>query len=109
MEWDDSLEIMSAEEFFVGIAKDRKSSSRKKCHQKKKTSDELFNEVKTKMVMRIYGVTRDKALEIITKIENEKLAAKEDKEKRRREKHGKRVSCSDDEELMSWEEFLDEE
>ena len=55
-------EIISAEEFFGEIDK---NSSPRCCQNGKSAADGLFAKMKVKMVMRIYGVSRAKALEII--------------------------------------------
>ena len=91
METDD--DIMSAEEFFGEINGGKKTP--RKCRSRGKKPEALFAAVKVKMVMRIYGVSRAKALEIIAKREGEKKAeASEDIE---REEPGR---------LMSAEEFF---
>lgn len=68
-------EIMSAEEFFGEIDNGRKSSSRMSLPRGKKSADDLFAKMKVKMVMRIYGASRAKALEIITTRDAAKAAA----------------------------------
>ena len=63
MKMDD--DIMSAEEFF-GEIDDSKTNPPSRRHQRGKSgADDLFTKMKVKMVMRIYGVSRAKALEII--------------------------------------------
>lgn len=71
METDD--DIMSAEEFFGGITGGKKSP--RKCRTRGKKPQALFAAVKAKMVMRIYGVSRAKALKIIANRENETRVA----------------------------------
>ena len=71
METDD--DIMSGEEFFGGLTGGRKAP--RKCRSRGKKPEALFAAVKVKMVMRIYGVSRAKALEIIAKRESETRAA----------------------------------
>ena len=71
METDD--DIMSAEEFFGEINGGKKTP--RKCRSRGKKPEALFAAVKVKMVMRIYGVSRAKALEIIAKRESETSAA----------------------------------
>ena len=66
--------IMSAEEFFGEPEKDKKPALSVKARGKRSKKD-IFAELKIKMVMRIYGVSRAKALEIIAKRENETRAA----------------------------------
>ena len=55
-------DIMTAEEFF-GIGKERKVPRRRNAAGKQ--GAELFAEIKIKLVMRLYGVTRDRAVKII--------------------------------------------
>lgn len=71
METDD--DIMSAEEFFGEIGEPKKAP--RKCRSRGKKPETLFAAVKVKMVMRIYGVSRARALEIIAKRESEASAA----------------------------------
>lgn len=71
METDD--DIMSAEEFFGEINGGKKTP--RKCRSRGKKPEALFAAVKVKMVMRIYGVSRVQALEIIAKREAETSAA----------------------------------
>ena len=58
-------EIMSAEEFFGEIDNGKKNPSRTHRSRGTKTAADLFTKMKVKMVMRIYGVSRARALEII--------------------------------------------
>ena len=58
-------EIMSAEEFFGEIDEGKKNVSRRSRVRGKSAADDLFAKMKVKMVMRIYGVSRAKALAII--------------------------------------------
>ena len=67
-------EIMSAEEFFGGIGNGEKNSSRTPRPRGKKTAKDLFAKMKVKMIMRIYGVSRAKALAIIAEREAAKTA-----------------------------------
>ena len=76
METDD--DIMSAEEFFGGLTDGKKAP--RKCRSRGKKPEALFAAVKVKMVMRIYGVSRAKALEIIAKRESEAKAAEKENE-----------------------------
>ena len=68
-------EIMSAEEFFGGIDNGKKNSSRTCRTRGKKAAEDLVTKMKVKMVMRIYGVSRARALEIIAEREAVKAAA----------------------------------
>ena len=56
--------IMSAEEFFGEVEKDKAPVRMGKARGKGSKTD-LFSELKVKMVMRIYGVSKKRALEII--------------------------------------------
>ena len=58
-------EVMSAEEFFGGLENEKKAPVRKGRGRGKKSANDLFAEIKVKMVMRIYGVTKAHALEIL--------------------------------------------
>ena len=58
-------ELMSAEEIFGELAYEKKAPVRKGRRRAKKSANDLFAEIKVKMVMRIYGVTKARALEII--------------------------------------------
>ena len=66
---------MSAEEFFGGLDNGKKDSSRTCRTRGKKKAEDLFTKMKVKMVMRIYGASRAKALEIITTRDAAKAAA----------------------------------
>ena len=69
-------ELMSAEEIFGELAYEKKAPVRKGRGRGKKSANDLFAEVKTKMVMRIYGVTKARALEIIAGRADEKRELK---------------------------------
>ncbi|MBQ7188672.1 MAG: hypothetical protein IJR99_04560 [Kiritimatiellae bacterium] len=60
-----------AEDFFTGIEKHAERGLQRSRTRGKKKPEELFSNVKVEMVMRIYGVSRTKALEIITTRESE--------------------------------------
>ena len=68
-------DIMTAEEFFGIPAKPSGRTPRKGRPLGKKKRDALFAEVKVKMVMRIYGVTKARALEILSGRAGEKKPA----------------------------------
>ena len=89
-------DIMTAEDFFGGFDEPKKAPRKARARGKKPKT--LFAAVKVKMVMRIYGVPRARALEIIARREAEKRAA-EDKESAREK----------DDRLMSAREFFGEE
>ena len=91
--------IMSAEEFFGGIDNGEKNSSRTHRLRGKKTAEDLFAKMKVKMIMRIYGVSRAKALAIIAEREAAKTA-----ENGKALKDGK--TGDTDETLLSAEEFF---
>ena len=65
-------EVMSAEEFFGGLETEKKAPVRKGRRRGKKSANDLFAEVKVKMVMRVYGVTKARALEILADRADEK-------------------------------------
>lgn len=65
-------ELMSAEEIFGELAYEKKAPVRKGRRRAKKSANDLFAEVKVKMVMRIYGVTKARAVEIIASRAEEK-------------------------------------
>ncbi len=64
--------VMSAEEFFGGLENEKKAPARKGRRRAKKSANDLFAEVKVKMVMRVYGVTKARALEILADRADEK-------------------------------------
>ena len=68
-------EIEIAEDIFDEIEKNGKIPVRGAKGRGKKQAKDLFAEVKVKMVMRIYGVTRVRALEIIAARKAELKAA----------------------------------
>ena len=65
-------DIMTAEEFFGGIQSDRGLGSMSSPRGRRGRAKKTFAEIKARMVMRIYGVTRAKAEKIIS----ERAAAK---------------------------------
>lgn len=76
--------MMSAEEFFdfdSGEKGPGKTAKRKA--RAKKSPDEFFEELKVKTVMRIYGASRARALEIIAGRDGERKALAAAKEKAR--------------------------
>ena len=75
MEMINDDEIMSAEEFFGELDNGKKNSSRTCRTRGKKKTEDLFTKMKVKMVMRIYGVSRAKALEIIAARDTANAAA----------------------------------
>ena len=95
------VEMMSAEEFLFGDGNEGKnSSSACRTRGKKKSEANLFDRIKVKMVMRIYGVSRAKALEIIAKREaGDATSAKGGA-------HGDGMDRRDDDSLMTPEEFF---
>jgi hypothetical protein len=98
METDD--DIMTAEEFFGGLAEQKKAPRKSRSRAKK--PEAILAAVKVKMVMRIHGVSRAEALQIIAKREAEKKAA--EAEEAAREQSGYRGDR-----LMSAREFFGEE
>ena len=89
--------IMTAEEFFGEVEKDNTPVRMGKARGKGSKTD-LFSKLKVKMVMRIYGVSKKRALEIIAGRAAEKaaLAAAKDKDgKRSRNDEGGFMSAAD--------------
>ena len=97
--------IMSAEEFFGEPVKDKTPARTGKARGKRSNKD-LFTELKIKMVMRIYGVSRARAMEIIAGRADEKLEMERAEE---RPSVRSRRRTSDDEELMSAADFFGED
>ena len=62
----DDDEIMTAEEFFGGIESDRGLGSMSSPRRRRGRAKNTFEDIKARMVMRIYGVTRAKAERIIS-------------------------------------------
>ena len=58
--------IMTAEEFFGGIQSDRGLGSTPSPRRRRGRAKNTFEDIKARMVMRIYGVTREKAERIIS-------------------------------------------
>ena len=58
--------IMTAEEFFGGIQSDRGLGSTSSPRRRSGRAKNTFADIKARMVMRIYGVTREKAEKIIS-------------------------------------------
>ena len=66
---------IDAEEFFDEMEKAGKVPVQKSKDGRKRSEKDLFTEIKVKMVMRIYGVSRVRALEIIAARESARKAA----------------------------------
>ena len=97
----DDDEIMTAEEFFGGIESDRGLGSMSSPRRRRGRTKKTFADIKARMVMRIYGVTRAKAERIISDRAAEKVAVLA-----AAKAPGAVDDCaSDDDELMSAEEF----
>ena len=94
------VEMMSAEEFLFGDGNEGKNSSSACRRRGKKPEANLFARIKVKMVMRIYGVSRAKAIEIIAKREAGDETAGNGGA------HGDGKNRRDDESLMTAEEFF---
>ena len=62
----DDDKIMTAEEFFGGIESDRGLGSMSFPRRRRGRTKKTFADIKARMVMRIYGVTRAKAERIIS-------------------------------------------
>lgn len=82
--------LMSAEEFFRGLEPESsgKTPARKGRSRGKKTKSDIFAELKVKMVMRIYGVSKARALKIIVG-----RAAEKRELERKKDKTGKKNDC----------------
>ena len=70
----DDDKIMTAEEFFGGIESDRGLGSMSFPRRRRGRTKKTFADIKARMVMRIYGVTRAKAERIISDRAAEKVA-----------------------------------
>ena len=66
---------IDAEEFFDEMEKAGKVPVQKSKDRRKRSEKNLFAEIKVKMVRRIYGVSRVRALEIIAERESARKAA----------------------------------
>ena len=100
-------QIMSAEEFFGEPAKD-KTPARTGNARGKRSNKDLFTELKIKMVMRIYGVSRARAMEIIVGRADERQEMERAKESLSACSR-RRPSDDEDEELMSAADFFGED
>ena len=97
-------EIMTAEEFFGETENNKGPSCTSRSRPRKRLAGKTFADIKARMVMRIYGVTRAKAERIISDRAAEKVAALA-----AAKAPGAVDDCaSDDDELMSAEEFFRE-
>ena len=94
--------MISDDEFFFEEKSGTKVPVHKGKARGKRSKRDLFAELKVKMVMRIYGVTRARAMEIIAGRAEE--AQEMERAKNRDERSEGRPS--DDEELMSAAEFF---
>ena len=95
-------DIMTAEEFFGGM-EPKKGNRIGACRtRRKKSARSIFLEAKAKMIMRIYGVSRTKALEIAAS--RGETANAGGNGKSRSMTKGRAASRDDD--LMSAEEFF---
>ena len=98
----DDDKIMTAEEFFGGFESDKGRGSTSAPRRRKACAKNTFEDLKARMVMRIYGVTRAKAERIISDRAAEKVAVLA-----AAKAPGAVDDCaSDDDELMSAEEFF---
>ena len=88
------IEMIDTEDIFDEMDRCSKVPVQKSKDRRKRSAKNLFAEIKVKMVMRIYGVSRVQALEIIAAREAARKAAK------------KEESCSAEDELMDAGTFL---
>ena len=93
------VEIKDGEDVFGLRLEERPAYTGKR--RKRKAKEDTFSEIKIKMVMRIYGVSRARAIEIIAGREAEKVALEAAKDEARER-------ASTDDRLMSAEEFFGE-
>jgi len=95
-------EIMTAEEFFGELEGAKGAGCAGGLQPRKRRAKNTFEDLKARMVMRIYGVTRAKAERIISERAAAKVAALA-----AAKAPGAVDDCaSDDDELMSAEEFF---
>ena len=95
-------EILTAEEFFGGIESDRGLGSMSSPRRRRGRTKKTFADIKARMVMRIYGVTRAKAEKIIS----ERAAAKTEAGAAAKAAGAAEDCGLGDVELMSAEEFF---
>ena len=69
------IEMIDTEDIFDEMARCGKVPVQKSKDRRKRTGKNLFAEIKVKMVMRVYGVSRVQALEIIAARESARKAA----------------------------------
>ena len=98
----DDDKIMTAEEFFGGIESDRGLGSMSFPRRRRGRTKKTFADIKARMVMRIYGVTRAKAEKIIV----DRAAKKAEAVAAADPDTSVSDRSSDDVELMSAEEFF---
>ena len=98
----DDDKIMTAEEFFGGIESDRGLGSMSFPRRRRGHTKKTFADIKARMVMRIYGVTRAKAEKIIS----ERAAAKTEVGAAADPDRALRSRGADEDEIMSAEEFF---
>ena len=98
----DDDKIMTAEEFFGGIESDRGLGSMSFPRRRRGRAKKTFADIKARMVMRIYGVTRAKAERIISA----RAAAKTEVGAVADPDRALRARGTDGDELMSAEEFF---
>lgn len=95
-------EIMTAEEFFGEMENRKSTGGGVGARPKKRCANKTFADIKARMVMRIYGVTRAKAEKIIS----ERAAAKTEPGAAAKAAGAVEDCGSGDVELMSAEEFF---
>ena len=88
--------MMSAAEFFGDVEKPETPVRKGRSRGKKSSAKDLFAELKVKMVMRIYGVSRKRALAIIAGRTGEKMQPERGNEPTRKDDGG----------VMSAEDFF---
>lgn len=98
----DDDEIMTAEEFFGELEGERGEGCSGGSRPRKRRAKSTFEDIKARMVMRIYGVTRAKAEKIIS----ERAAAKTESGAAAKAAGAAEDCGLGDVELMSGEEFF---
>ena len=95
-------DIMTDEEFFGELDAGGTMTPRTPHRCGESAEKDIFREVKLKMVMRIYGVSRSKAMKIIAAREKAKNAAEEAKAGLKKDR--RRISRGND--MISTEDFF---
>ena len=95
--------VMSAKEFSSGLESEKNGPIRKGRVRARKSKNDIFAELKLKMVMRIYNVSRVRAAAIIAGRADERRAFEEARESARDARHARRLRGD---ETMAAEDFF---